>query len=51
MFKVILNRCAIEPSPVVKPLLMATIDYSERLKSGEAVSFPPALTENSKLED
>lgn len=42
---------AIEPSPVVKPILMATIDYSERIKSGEPVSFPPALTENSKLED
>lgn len=42
---------AIEPSPVVKPLLMATIDYSERIKSGEPVSFPPALQENSKLED
>lgn len=42
---------AMEPSPVVKPLLMATIDYSERIKSGEPVSFPPALNENSKVED
>ena len=42
---------AMEPSPVVKPLLMATIDYSERIKSGEPVTFPPALNENSKVED
>lgn len=42
---------AIEPSPVVKPLLMATIEYSERIKSGEPVSFPPELHGNSKPED
>ena len=42
---------AIKPSPVVKPLLMASIDYSERIKSGETISFPPLLHENSKAED
>ena len=42
---------AIKPSPVVKPLLMATIDYAERIKSGEPVSFPPVLHENSKAEE
>jgi|SRR6185437_5192604 len=41
----------ITPSPVVKPLLMATIDYSQRLKGGEPISFPPELHENSKIED
>ena len=42
---------AIKPSPVVKPFLMATIDYSERIKRGEPISFPPVLHENSKAED
>ncbi|MEO6136125.1 MAG: cupin domain-containing protein [Ginsengibacter sp.] len=42
---------AITPSPVVKPFLMATIDYTERINSGEPVSFPPALHANSKIED
>ena len=39
------------PSLVVKPFLMATIDYSERLKNGEAVSFPPILHENSTIDN
>ena len=42
---------AIEPRPVVKPYLMATIDYTERLKSGEPMSFPPVLHDNSKVEE
>lgn len=42
---------AIKPSALVKPMLMATIDYSERIKSGEAVTFPPLLHKNSKAED
>lgn len=42
---------ALAPSPSVKPLLMATIDYSERIQSGEAISFPPILTENSRVAD
>ncbi|MEO8962123.1 MAG: cupin domain-containing protein [Ginsengibacter sp.] len=42
---------AIKPSPVIKPLLMATIDYSERIKSGEPISFPPVLHNNSMAED
>jgi mannose-6-phosphate isomerase-like protein (cupin superfamily) len=42
---------AIEPSPVIKPLLIATIDYSERIKSGEPISFPPVLHQNSMIAD
>lgn len=42
---------AIPPGPIVKPFLMATIDYTERIKSGEAVSFPPALHADSKVEE
>lgn len=42
---------AIEPDPIIKPFLMAVIDYSERMENGEPVSNPPLLTENSKVED
>jgi len=42
---------AITPSPLVKPMLMATIDFTERLKKGEAMSFPPNLTKDSKWQD
>jgi mannose-6-phosphate isomerase-like protein (cupin superfamily) len=42
---------AIEPSPSVKAFLMAAIDYGERLKNGEPVSFPPVLTENAAITD
>ena len=41
----------ITPHPAIQPLLMATIDYTERLKKGEPQSFPPVLNENSKIED
>ena len=41
----------VAPDPMLKPFLMATIDYTERLKSGEPVSHPPALNENSTVED
>lgn len=40
-----------EPDPIIKPFLMATIDYSERLKNGEEMSFPPSLTPQSKISD
>ena len=42
---------AMEPSEVIKPFLMATINYTERLKNGEAVTDPPMLNENSKPND
>ena len=44
-------KYAVEPSPVIKPFLMATIDYMERIKNGEPVSDPPLLNENSQLTD
>ncbi len=40
-----------EPDPIIKPFLMATIDYTERLKNGEEMSFPPSLTSKSKISD
>jgi mannose-6-phosphate isomerase-like protein (cupin superfamily) len=42
---------AVEPDPIVKPFLLATIDYSERIKNGEEISFPPMLTEKSVIAD
>jgi quercetin dioxygenase-like cupin family protein len=42
---------AIEPNPVIKPFLMATIDYTERLKNGEPPATPPMLSENAALTD
>jgi len=40
-----------QPHPSIKPLLMATIDYTERLEGGEPQSFPTILNEHSKIED
>lgn len=40
-----------EPNPVIKPFLMATIDYTERLKNGEPASVPPMLSERSAPAD
>jgi mannose-6-phosphate isomerase-like protein (cupin superfamily) len=40
-----------ELDPTIKPMVMATIDYTERLKGGEAASFPPELTETSTIAD
>ncbi len=42
---------AVAPNPTVKPLLMATIDYIDRMEKGEKESFPPDLNENSKISD
>ena len=42
---------AIEPGPTAGLFLMASINYSERMKHGEAMSFPPMLHEGSKIED
>lgn len=41
----------IEPDPIIKPFLLAKIDLTERMKAGEELSFPPELTENSKISD
>jgi mannose-6-phosphate isomerase-like protein (cupin superfamily) len=42
---------AVTPHATMKPLLFATIDYTERLKKGEAPAFPPLLNENSRIAD
>jgi mannose-6-phosphate isomerase-like protein (cupin superfamily) len=40
-----------KPIPNVKALVMATIDYTERIKNGETPSNPPILTALSTKED
>lgn len=42
---------AVEPHGAVKPLLMATIDYMERLRAGEIPSSPPILHAHSTITD
>ncbi len=39
------------PNPTIKPMVLAIIDYTERLKNGETVTFPGMLNENSKISD
>jgi len=41
----------LEPNPVIKPFLMAMIDYTERLKNGEFSPVPPILSENAVIAD
>jgi len=42
---------AVEPDPIIRPFLLATIDFSHRMKSGEEASIAPLLHENSVAED
>jgi mannose-6-phosphate isomerase-like protein (cupin superfamily) len=42
---------AIEPDPIIKPFLLATIDYSDRIQRGELPIAVPLLTENSTPAD
>ena len=42
---------AVKPRNVVKPLLLATIDYMERMKQGELPASPPEITADSRPED
>lgn len=46
-----LKANAVTPPLTVKPFLMATIDYTERLDKGEQPAFPPALHEGSEIGD
>lgn len=39
------------PGPDVKPMLMATLDYMQRLENGETPVKAPVLSKNSKIED
>ena len=46
-----LMSCDITPSVTLKPFLLSIIDYTERLKMGEEITFPPILNKNSKISD
>ncbi len=41
----------ITPASTVKPFVMATIDYMDRLEKGELPTFPPILNEKSLISD
>lgn len=40
---------AITPDPLIKPMLMATIDFISRMENGETPAFPPELNSNSTV--
>lgn len=42
---------AVVPKPGAKALLLATIDFMERMQNGEPATFPPVLTQASKPTD
>ncbi len=37
------------PNSLIKPMLMAAVDYTERIKNGEPQSFPPQIHPGSKI--
>ena len=45
------TEIGIKPDPTVKPFLMATIDYTERLKNGEQPAAPPLLQAGASITD
>lgn len=49
--KLTAESVAPEISPASKAMVMATIDYTERLKNGEEYAVAPLLSNNSKIED
>ncbi len=42
---------SIPVNPILKPFLLATIDYTERLRNGEEVTNPPMLSESTTVAD
>jgi mannose-6-phosphate isomerase-like protein (cupin superfamily) len=42
---------AIAPDPTIKPFLMASIDFIDRVQKGEVPGNPPSLTTSSRLAD
>jgi len=39
------------PNATIKPMILASVDYMERLRNGEQPTFPPILTNNSTVKD
>ncbi len=50
-FETMAMQNAIAPDPVIRPFLMATINYTERLQNGEPVTEPPLLNDESTSAD
>ncbi len=46
-----LSQDFVQPSPAVKPFLMAVIDYTERMNNGEISAEPPELHQHSTPAD
>lgn len=44
-------RNGITPDPIIKPMVLATINYITRREQGEPASFPPMLDKYSKVAD
>lgn len=42
---------AVEPPLTIKPMVMASLDYIDRLSKGEPITFPPLLNEASTIKD
>jgi mannose-6-phosphate isomerase-like protein (cupin superfamily) len=42
---------AVQPDPLIKPMVLATYDYIKRMEAGEMPSTPPLLNETSKISD
>ena len=42
---------SVEPDPLIRPFLLAKIDFIDRLKNGEQPSTTPVLNERSKIAD
>lgn len=42
---------AVAPDPLIKPMLMATVDFIDRMEKGETPAFPPELNEKSTIAD
>ncbi|MFD2247532.1 cupin domain-containing protein [Pontibacter ruber] len=45
------QTCATKPRSTVKTMVMATVDYLERMKQGELPESPPVLTPGSCISD
>jgi mannose-6-phosphate isomerase-like protein (cupin superfamily) len=42
---------AVKPDPIVKPFIMAKIDFYEKLRNGNNSVLPPVLNEHSRISD
>jgi len=42
---------SVAPNPTLKPFILSTIDYIDRLKAGEIIKVPPVLNSSSKRAD